>query len=215
MRIPSGIGRKVIEDWLNGLSRDEIAQKNGLSSGTISNIVSQESEANELGLEFIRPISKLLKREDIKFNELIGAIRILNRLKEMKMTGERAEKYLESMDEYCFREQIEPEKFIESIAFLANLPDENRNVQLLAQNVKMNLQKITSQNTILNELNHKSDNLKKTLGKLKEEERFLLSNLSDYKKIKEVIDHAKWIGVSPYVWLSIVIYSERERSLER
>lgn len=58
------------------------------------------------------------------------------------------------MDEHCFRKQIEPEKFIEAVDFLLNLPNEERNVQIHLQKIKALDQGIKSKNEKLNNTNN-------------------------------------------------------------
>lgn len=203
MRTPPGINRKVIEDWLNGLSRDEIAQRNGLSTGTISNIIKQTSAENGgLDIDVIRALAKLLKNKEIKLDEIIQGVRIKKRIQDMGLDTEFAEKYIELMDEYCFRKQIEPEKFIEYVDFVVNLPDEERNVQLLVQKIKSLRKEVAEITGKLNNLNNQFREVSKSVREKKKEEKKLLSFSKEYKEIHEALKNSKFMDINPYILLS-------------
>lgn len=206
MRIPPGINQKVIEDWLNGLSRDEIAQRNRLSAGTISNIIKQTSvEIGERDIEVIRSVAKLLKNEEIKLDGIIQCVRIKKRIQAMGLDIEPAERYIELMDEHCFREQIEPEKFIESIDFVVNLPDEERNVKTLEEKLRLLRQDIKLEEEKLENLKDQVKKESKSIRESKKEKKELLSDLSSYKEIKEAVGLAERLDIHPDITLSWMI----------
>lgn len=80
--IPRNTKIKVIRQWLNGLTRDEIAKKNDIGAGTVTGIIQEarkEEEYNDIDL--LREVSKKLKEEELALPSLGFAIR-LRRIRE-------------------------------------------------------------------------------------------------------------------------------------
>jgi len=46
-KIPISIRQQVIKQWLQGISRDQIAKNNGIGSGTVSDII-KECKRNDI-----------------------------------------------------------------------------------------------------------------------------------------------------------------------
>ena len=76
--------KKVITQWLYGISRDQIAKANQIGAGTVSAIIKQCKEqkqqeyAAEDGSEFdlIRQVAVVLKREGLDVNSFASSIRL-------------------------------------------------------------------------------------------------------------------------------------------
>ena len=62
--IPRNIKIKVIRQWLNGLTREEITKKNDIGAGTVSGIIQEAKKQEEYNdIDLLREISIKLREE--------------------------------------------------------------------------------------------------------------------------------------------------------
>jgi transposase-like protein len=74
----------VIEDWLNGETREDIARKHNIGSGTVYNIVHEWSK--NIGIEKaegLRELAVTLKKNGLTVAECAKGFRIVTILKNM------------------------------------------------------------------------------------------------------------------------------------
>ncbi len=83
MEIPVSIALQVMTDWFQGLSRDQIAQKNNVSTGAVSNIVKRFTECFTLNALMLRQIAIKLKKENIGIGDFASSIRLNNYLRRL------------------------------------------------------------------------------------------------------------------------------------
>jgi hypothetical protein len=141
-KIPEPIRRSVINGWLDGVSRDEVAKDNGIGAGTVSAII-KETMQNDPEFVLQRQVAVSLKREnnlDIKSFALL--IRIRNKLiKEMGLTNNNDEKskveveveiqeiehkieiLIVNLAVFCFKRGFSIDKFVDIIEKLSSLED--------------------------------------------------------------------------------------------
>ena len=73
------IKKKVVNQWLSGDSRDRIAADNGISTGTVSNIIDEwKKRVQDSYYESIRELSVFYKKQGITLNALASCIRLNN-----------------------------------------------------------------------------------------------------------------------------------------
>ena len=141
-KIPEPVRRSVIDGWLHGFSRDEVANNNGIGAGTVSAII-KEAMQNDPEFDLQRQVAVILKREnnlDVKSFALL--IRIRNKLiKEMGLTNNNDEKSkveikieLQEIEQkieilivnlavFCFKRGFSIDKFVDMIEKLSSLED--------------------------------------------------------------------------------------------
>jgi hypothetical protein len=141
-KIPEPVRRSVINGWLDGVSRDEVAKDNGIGAGTVSAII-KEAMQNDPEFDLQRQVAVILKREnnlDVKSFALL--IRIRNKLiKEMGLTNNNNEKskveieieiqeiehkieiLIVNLAVFCFKRGFSVDKLVDMIEKLSSLED--------------------------------------------------------------------------------------------
>ena len=141
-KIPEPVRRSVINGWLDGVSRDEVAKDNGIGAGTVSAII-KEAMQNDPEFVLQRQVAVILKREnnlDVKSFALL--IRIRNKLiKEMGLTNNNNEKskveieieiqeiehkieiLIVNLAVFCFKRGFSVDKLVDMIEKLSSLED--------------------------------------------------------------------------------------------
>ena len=129
MTIPESIKRSVISAWLDGISREEIAVNNGISSGLISNILA-EARGVIKDLDLMREMALILKKLGYSLDIFAFVIRLHHKLKRLGVNEELAESVLEKLHVHCFTKNIEVSEFLSKLDYLIGLT-KARGFQLL------------------------------------------------------------------------------------
>jgi len=164
-RIPHSIKLKVLNDWLLGKSHDDIALNNGISNGTVSNIIKEFKNRLIMDHDLVRVTAIHLKRMGLTLSDLASSINLRNMLVMLEIPDERVEKLLLALSIYNYKNDIEePEKFINEvekiseyvfrldvsvfdlIEHIENMKNELQKLQSEFFSVKMDLERITNKN---------------------------------------------------------------------
>ncbi len=121
--IPDSIKRKVIEEWIQGISRDEIAQSNGIGKGTVTSII-QQAKANIYDIDLLRGLAVKIKKEDIDLNYFSSSVRVKTVLDRLELPEEKLEAFLEEINIHCFKKEISQIEFILLIDKVSNLAND-------------------------------------------------------------------------------------------
>ena len=90
MVIPNSIRNNVIQQWVDGILRDEIAANNGISVGMISTIVN-EARSRVGYLDLIREVALNLRKAGHDLNNFAFTLRIQNKYTRLGIDEEQAE----------------------------------------------------------------------------------------------------------------------------
>ena len=103
--IPPKIKREVITDWLNAISRDDIATKNQIARGSVSNITNavKAQEIPDIGL--LRAVAVELKRNELTLITLARSIRLRKMFDKLRLPEEKVEKLLEYLPIFFYRNE--------------------------------------------------------------------------------------------------------------
>ncbi|HYF99459.1 MAG TPA: hypothetical protein VD815_05165 [Candidatus Saccharimonadales bacterium] len=111
--IPKRIKLSVLNDWLSGKSRDNIALNNGISTGKVSNIINEFRSGEIKDMDLLRATAVTMKKEGLELNDLSSAIRLKNMLNSLDLSEEKVEKFLLEMSIYHYKNDIQdPKEFI-------------------------------------------------------------------------------------------------------
>jgi hypothetical protein len=111
--IPRNIKIKVIREWLNGLTREEIAKKNDIGTGTVTGIIQEVRKQEEYSdIDLLREVSRKLKEEGLASPSLAFAIRLRRIMEENDINGDQIEPIIQEFAAYCLRYQIPYETII-------------------------------------------------------------------------------------------------------
>jgi hypothetical protein len=142
--IPHEIKRKVIGQWLQGISRDKIAGINEIGSGTVSNII-QHAKSSDCDIDLMRHTALNMRKESLSISDLASSIRLNKILKQYGIPEEDVEEILKDIDIHCFKKNKDKKEFvkeIQKISYLAAdfkvpLEDLPLHFQLLRQKLKI------------------------------------------------------------------------------
>jgi hypothetical protein len=105
--IPRNTKIKVIRDWLDGLTRERIAKKEDIATGSVTGIINEarkEEEYNDIDL--LREVAVRLKEEGIGLPSLAFAIRLKRIMEENDINEDQIEPVIQDFATYCFRYKI-------------------------------------------------------------------------------------------------------------
>ena len=115
---PARIKQKVIRNWLSGLTRDEIANKVGISEGNVSSII-QEIKDNIPDIDLLRELAVGLKKNGYNLNLFAPAYRQRMMLYDRGLSDDQIDELIQLVDEHCYRRGIEIATFIDRISTLS------------------------------------------------------------------------------------------------
>jgi hypothetical protein len=122
--IPSYEEEVIVQYWLQGKTRDEIAQAFEVSQGTISNI--WKKFRNKLGqyeAETLRELGKQLRRQNITAENCAKGFRISKIMEKLKIPEEEMEEFLTTIYEILQKKGINPETLRDAIIEFAQISD--------------------------------------------------------------------------------------------
>jgi hypothetical protein len=114
-KIPKNIKEKVIRQWTDGLTRENIAKKDDIGAGTVTAIIQEARKQEEYqDIDLLRQIS-------VKFNEeglglpLVGfAIRLKKIMEENGINEDQIEPIIQDFAAYCLRHNVSYDTVIQS-----------------------------------------------------------------------------------------------------
>lgn len=138
-KIPEDIRRNVINKWLHGLSRDEVAKNNGIGAGTVSAII-KEAMQNDSELDLQRQVGVMLRKENnLDIRSFAVLIRIRNKLiTEMGLNNDdekiksevqvqelehKIETLIVNLAVVCFKRGLSIDEFVDVIEDMSSLED--------------------------------------------------------------------------------------------
>lgn len=120
MVIPNSIRNNVIQQWVDGILRDEIAVNNGISVGMISTIVNEAR--SQIGyLDLIREVALNLRKAGLDLNNFAFTLRLQNKYNRLGIDEELAESAVEKLHVHCFTKNLEISEFLSRIDYLTDL----------------------------------------------------------------------------------------------
>jgi hypothetical protein len=112
--IPKTLREKVLVQWINGISRDDIAKSNGISAGAVSGIIRDYRQIDS-NFDLAREYVLCLRKYGYEIRELGEANRLAKRLQLLKIKPEQLELFLDKLAEHAFKRGLEPEALIERV----------------------------------------------------------------------------------------------------
>jgi hypothetical protein len=123
-KIPSTIRKKVLKEWLEGYTRDQIAKMNQIGAATVSAIVN-ECRQNIPDIHLLREVAVALRRENLNLGDFASAMRLRNKMIEWGLPEDpQMEDFIERVNVYCFKAGISPEKSINMVHNVTSLANQ-------------------------------------------------------------------------------------------
>ena len=113
-KIPKSIREQVIKQWLQGMSRDQIAKHNDIGAGTVSSII-KDSKQEIQDIDLLREAALVMKNDDLDLSVLAYSIRLKKKLDDMGINEDQIESLIENINIHCFKRGLTGEEFINII----------------------------------------------------------------------------------------------------
>lgn len=111
MYIPNSLKQTILKEWLQGYTRDEIAFRNNVSAGLVSNLL-QELRNEVPDLDLMRELAVQMKKANTTLNDVAPALRLKNRLERLGVSMVMAEDLIEQIHVNCFKKNVEVPDFL-------------------------------------------------------------------------------------------------------
>ncbi len=122
-KVPKSIKQRVIKQWLQGISRDQIAKDNDKGAGTVSTII-KDARQEIPDIDLLREVAIIVKKNyDLDVSVLASSIRIKNTLDGMDLNEDQVESFIENIIIYCFKHGLTGEKFLNIVNKVCTLSD--------------------------------------------------------------------------------------------
>ena|SRR5829696_3792368 len=114
-KIPKSIREQVIKQWLQGMSRDQIAKYNDIGAGTVSSIIKDIKQKDIPDIDLLREVAILLKKEELDLDVFACSIRIKKKMDEMGINEDHTESLIEKINIHCFKRSLTAEEFFKNV----------------------------------------------------------------------------------------------------
>ena len=131
-KIPRPIRLQVIRAWLDGKSRDKIAQELGMSKGAVSGII-EDLRKDDPQFDLLREVAVKLKKQNLDIQSFAPLVRLYEVLKEkglltdeqesLDMVQNRMEALIVALEVFCFKERLSVEDFVSRVTNMYNTAD--------------------------------------------------------------------------------------------
>jgi transcriptional regulator with XRE-family HTH domain len=121
-KIPKSIRERVIKQWLQGMSRDEIAKVNDIGAGTVSAIIKDAKQENP-DIDLLRAVALVLKKHDSNLSVFASSIRIKNKLDEMGVNEDQIDSLIDNGNIHCFKRGLTGEEYFNIVDKVCALTD--------------------------------------------------------------------------------------------
>jgi hypothetical protein len=180
-KTPYSVKLKVIEGWIQGISRDKIALDNDIGSGTVTSII-QQFKTNIPDLDLMRELALKLKKENLDLNYFTSAVRLKKVLDRLDISEENVESFLEEINIHCFKKNIDKKEFILKIDEVWKIAN---NLDVSIFNIPIHIQKLTKD---LAELEKETIIKERQIKQKTEEYNITIDTLKEYRSNKPLVD---------------------------
>jgi hypothetical protein len=183
-KIPKSIRERVIKQWLQAMSRDQIAKDNDIGAGTVSSII-KDSKQEIPDIDLLREVALVIKNDDLDLSVLANSIRLKKKMDDMGLNEDQIESLIENINIHCFKRGLTGEEFINII----------NKIVVLSQKLRMSVDElpnyIIQQELELEQVKGEIEdvNMKKDLVLQKYD--ITMVDLEEFKKNKPLIDRIK------------------------
>src|SRR5918996_1690824 len=157
-KVPKSIKERVIKQWLQGTSRDQIAEDNDIGTGTVSAIIKDTKQKDIPDIDLLREVALVLKNEDLDLVVLADSIRLKKKIDDMDLNEDQIKSFIENINVHCFKRGLKAEEFVNTI----------NKIVALSQNLGMPVEQlphyIIQEKLEMEKVKQKIINLAKELG---------------------------------------------------
>jgi transcriptional regulator with XRE-family HTH domain len=133
-KIPRPIRVQAIKAWLEGKSRDKIAEELGISTGAVSSII-KDFMRDDPQIDLLREVAVKIRNQNIDIQSFAPLVRLCEVLREKELltgiTGQeslelmqnRMEALIVALEVFCFKGELSIEDFVSLITNMYNTAD--------------------------------------------------------------------------------------------
>jgi transcriptional regulator with XRE-family HTH domain len=133
-KIPRPIRVQAIRSWLEGKSRDKIAEEIGISTGAVSSIT-KDFRRDDPQFDLLREVAVKIKNQNMDIQSFASLVRVYEVLREKELlTGiigqeslelmqDRMEAFIVALEVFCFKGELSIEDFVSLITNMYNTAD--------------------------------------------------------------------------------------------
>jgi hypothetical protein len=183
--IPRKIKEKVLELWLQGFKRAEIAKKAGVGEGTITAIVneSRKNSRDHYDIDLLRAVAVMLRKEGEDLGDLAFSIRLRKIMDENSLSEDNMESTILQLAVYRFRSKLSLEKLLTDLHQAITLADnQNLRIDKIPEYICSGITKIESLELQRQELIRKKQSLMDKIDELNKEIEAPLERLTEENK---------------------------------
>jgi hypothetical protein len=183
-KIPKSIRERVIKQWLQGTSRDQIAKDNDVGAGTVSSII-KDAKQEIFDIDLLRQGALVLKKNDLNMSVFAASIRIKNKLDEMGVNEDQIDSLIDNANTHCFKRGLTGEKYFNNVDKACALSDN------LGMPVDELPNYITQQELELEQVKGEIEDVKLKQRQVLQHHNVSMDELQEFIRNKPLIDHIK------------------------
>jgi hypothetical protein len=190
--VPDMIKTEIFKKYLEGDSIPLISESCRVAVGTVHAITTEESRKDE-SIGYIREITKMFKKNNLKISDVIAGVRLHNKVKKVGLSCLFFENFLESTNTESFRIKMEHDQFLENIKRILQLEEQYKiKVEEIPAFINKKMDEYENLKNEYNKLEENIDELysqydvtKSEIEDYKKEENLFLQYKRDYPKYLE------------------------------
>jgi hypothetical protein len=188
--IDAQIRDQVIREWLSGNTRNEIASKNKIGAGTVSNIINEwKKGVDDSEYESIRELAVFSNKEAMTLSDMAENVRLNN---------------------YIRKSGVNLEQIESLIANIANSQEPQKLVDIANQIAQMSTSESIPLNKMTDYIKQQKEEKQRLEKEIQETEAVLQSKntdiqtLNNYKKLEEQLNSQRLSTAEPQMLLSVL-----------
>jgi len=123
-RVTGALKALIIEDWLRGLTRDQIADKHNLSTGTITNIIREWSAGLEEAVaDELREFALALRKLRITAPRCAVGARVAYMMSKLGLGEDAFHSFMSETYDRCAKLGLQPERLSHDLKLLTDLSE--------------------------------------------------------------------------------------------
>jgi hypothetical protein len=147
LKVPKLVREKVITEWLQGFTRNMIAENNNIGDGTVTEIVKDYRE-NRSDVDKQREFVAALMREGTDLDNFASSVRLNRFVEKHRIDQGNFETFLPNLEEYCFKKNMEINDFIKSVDDICSM---SNRMQVPVKDLPHKLQQMLNEANLLAE----------------------------------------------------------------
>ncbi|HZA64171.1 MAG TPA: hypothetical protein VE573_14950, partial [Nitrososphaeraceae archaeon] len=121
-KIPKSIREQVLKQWLQGMSRDQIAKDNDIGAGTVSVII-KDAKQEIPDIDLLRQGVLVLKKHDLNLSVFAPSIRIKNKLDKMGVSEDKIDSLIDNSNIHCFKRGLTADEYFNNVDKVCTLSE--------------------------------------------------------------------------------------------